>query len=198
VDEGEPFVAPASSAAHFISMGAAPVRPQRARRRSSPESNSTTISQFDMVKDPPRFSGRGSPMSVIPEVRSGHTSPNPLANRDQNLRRQPSSLVSQLERYHVFCNNTHPRKQSGISLSHTTVTTPTQQNANTTLSGLDQQTRQNPMRNPSRISSNPSDNGRTLYFSQLGREDPRASSASAASVNITVQSPVRQVHPSST
>ncbi|KAF8629127.1 hypothetical protein AX17_005713 [Amanita inopinata Kibby_2008] len=65
---------------------------RRARRHSSPESNSTTISQMDLVNDP-HTEGHGlrTPMSAIPEVTSVHTSPAPQSMRDeQSLRRQPS------------------------------------------------------------------------------------------------------------
>lgn len=44
---------------------------------SSPGSTSTALSQFDMVNDPDYVTGRRSPLSVIAEVLSTHTSPNP-------------------------------------------------------------------------------------------------------------------------
>jgi hypothetical protein len=78
-----------------------PHHTQQARHQSSPESNSTAFSQFDMVNDPGYVTGRGSPLSVIPEVLSTHTSPNPESNQGpQDLRHQSSwvrSIVSPLE-----------------------------------------------------------------------------------------------------
>jgi hypothetical protein len=69
--------------------------PQKARHHSSPESNSTALSQFDMVNDPDYATGRRSPLSVIHEVLSTHTSPNPEFNRaPQDLRHQPSWVSS--------------------------------------------------------------------------------------------------------
>ncbi|KAF8627816.1 hypothetical protein AX15_004240 [Amanita polypyramis BW_CC] len=65
---------------------------RRARRHSSPESNSTTISQLDLVNDP-NNQGMRTPMSAIPEVLSSQTSPNQqIASGEQEpeLRRQPS------------------------------------------------------------------------------------------------------------
>ncbi|PFH52078.1 hypothetical protein AMATHDRAFT_2557 [Amanita thiersii Skay4041] len=60
---------------------------RRARRHSSPESNSTTISQMDLVNDP----GIRTPMSAIPEVTSVQTSPAPQSTSGEvNVRRQPS------------------------------------------------------------------------------------------------------------
>ncbi|KAF9467314.1 hypothetical protein BDZ94DRAFT_1249062 [Collybia nuda] len=76
-----------------------PVRPrtagsQRTHRNhapSSPGSNSTTLSQFDMVNDPEYPSARRSPLSIIPEVLSTHTSPNPQSiGRGHDLRHQSS------------------------------------------------------------------------------------------------------------
>ncbi|KAF4563444.1 hypothetical protein EYR40_006824 [Pleurotus pulmonarius] len=50
-------------------------------RRSSPESNSTTISQLEMVNHPGSSFGH-SPMSIIPEVLSAQASPNPSTLRE--------------------------------------------------------------------------------------------------------------------
>lgn len=80
-----------------------PIRPrttgsQRTHRnnpQSSPGSNSTTLSQFDMVNDPEYVSTRRSPLSVIPEVLSTHTSPNPQSlNGGHDLRHQSSWVSS--------------------------------------------------------------------------------------------------------
>ncbi|KAF8893908.1 hypothetical protein BD779DRAFT_1504084 [Infundibulicybe gibba] len=63
------------------------IRRSRAHRHSSPESNSTTISQFDMVNDPPDR----SPGSVA------HTSPNAQSTQEHDLRRAPSWAGSQAQ-----------------------------------------------------------------------------------------------------
>ena len=64
---------------------------RRSRRHSSPESNSTTISQLDLVNDPSDNHGLRTPMSVIPEVLSSQTSPEqPVGGEEQELRRRPS------------------------------------------------------------------------------------------------------------
>jgi hypothetical protein len=62
---------------------------RRARRHSSPESNSTTISQLDLVNDPSDNHLR-TPMSAIPEVLSSQTSPEPTGREEQELHRRPS------------------------------------------------------------------------------------------------------------
>ena len=68
---------------------------RRSRRHSSPESNSTTISQLDLVNDPSDNHGLRTPMSVIPEVLSGQTSPEqPI--EEQELRRRPSFVSATL------------------------------------------------------------------------------------------------------
>ncbi|KAK2467860.1 hypothetical protein APHAL10511_000155 [Amanita phalloides] len=59
---------------------------RRARRHSSPESNSTTISQLDLVNDPSHNQVLGTPMSAIPEVSSSQTSP----AQQHELQRRPS------------------------------------------------------------------------------------------------------------
>lgn len=61
-------------------------------RPSSPESNSTTISQFEMVNEP-YLSTLRTPMSVIPEVQSDQSSPTPQSINDhRDLRHQRSSV----------------------------------------------------------------------------------------------------------
>ena len=60
-------------------------------RPSSPESNSTTISQFEMVNEP-YLSTLRTPMSVIPEVQSDQSSPTPQLNGHRDLRHQRSSV----------------------------------------------------------------------------------------------------------
>lgn len=65
---------------------------RRARRHSSPESNSTTISQLDLVNDPGDNHGLRTPMSAIPEVLSSQTSPAGL--EEQELHRRPSFVSS--------------------------------------------------------------------------------------------------------
>ena len=194
--EGEPLMIPASSPTPTLPrpINPTPVRSHGVGRQSSPESNSTTISQFDMVKDPPRFNGRRSPMSVIPEVRSVHTSPNPLANRDHSLRPQPSSLVSH---FRTLCNKTHSRRQSDtISLPHTTTTLPTPQTRNTNIVGQEQRAHRHSVHSRPRTSSNSPDSSsaRILSASRLGRGDRRTSSPSIGSVHISIQPPVRKVH----
>lgn len=74
--------------------------PHRAHRRrhSSPESSSTALSQFDMVNDP---GGRRSPLSVIHEVLSSHTSPNGQSASGSSYElRHHSPRVSR--NYHFF------------------------------------------------------------------------------------------------
>lgn len=72
-------------------------RVRRGHRHSSPGSNSTTMSQFDseLLNDP---LSKASPMSVIPEVHSGFTSPHPDSlGRDvspMSLKNQPSFVSS--------------------------------------------------------------------------------------------------------
>lgn len=61
-------------------------------RRSSPESNSTTISQLEMVNHPGSSFGR-SPMSIIPEVLSAQASPNPSTLREASSK---PSIVSSI------------------------------------------------------------------------------------------------------
>ncbi|KAM6502177.1 hypothetical protein JOM56_002154 [Amanita muscaria] len=64
---------------------------RRARRHSSPESDSTTISQMDLVNDPERNPGMRTPMSAILEVSSSQASPDPQPARGEpDLRPQPS------------------------------------------------------------------------------------------------------------
>lgn len=60
-------------------------------RPSSPESNSTTISQFEMVNEP-YLSTLRTPMSVIPEVQSDQSSPTPQMNGHRDLRSTPQSM----------------------------------------------------------------------------------------------------------
>ncbi len=63
---------------------------RRARRHSSPESNSTTLSQLDLVNDPSDNHLR-TPMSAIQEVLSSQTSPEqPAGREEQELHRRPS------------------------------------------------------------------------------------------------------------
>jgi len=133
-------------------------------------------------------------MSVIPEVRSVHTSPNPLANKDHSLRPQPSSLVSH---FRTLCNKTHSRRQSDtISLPHTTMTLPTPQTKNNNIIGLEQHAHRHSVYSRPRTSSNfpDSSSARILSALILGREDRRTISPSIGSVNISIQPPVRKVH----
>ncbi|KAE9401243.1 hypothetical protein BT96DRAFT_938091 [Gymnopus androsaceus JB14] len=60
------------------------------RGQSSPESNSTAISQFDMLAEPHSMMANISPMSVIPEAMSGFTSPNPPSMHGGELHRSSS------------------------------------------------------------------------------------------------------------
>jgi len=72
-----------------------PHRAHKSRHQSSPGSNSTALSQFDMVNDPDYVTGRRSPLSVIHEALSAHTSPNPESIRGGHaLRNQPSRVSS--------------------------------------------------------------------------------------------------------
>lgn len=67
-DEDEPLIIPPPSHTHH----------SHNHRTFSPESNSTTISQFEMVNDPRSTSnGRRTPMTVIHEAASSHASPRP-------------------------------------------------------------------------------------------------------------------------
>lgn len=69
-------------------------RAHKARHHSSPGSNSsTTLSQFDMVNDLGYSTGR---LSIIPEVLSVHTSPNPESNRGGHELKHQSSWVSNI------------------------------------------------------------------------------------------------------
>ena len=62
----------------------------------SPSNSSTTLSQFDIVNDTGYGAGRRTPLSIIHEVLSAHTSPNPESARgDQELKHQ-SSWVSNI------------------------------------------------------------------------------------------------------
>jgi hypothetical protein len=72
-----------------------PHRVHKARRQSSPGSSSTTLSQFEMVNDPDHRVGRRSPLSVIHEVLSVHTSPNTESIKGHELKHQ-SSWVSNI------------------------------------------------------------------------------------------------------
>lgn len=60
------------------------------QRNSSLGSISTSLSQLEMVNGPEYISGRQSPLSVIPEVRSVHSSPNRQSVGGHDLRHQPS------------------------------------------------------------------------------------------------------------
>lgn len=69
---------------------------RRSGRNSSPSSSSTTLSQMDIIQDHPTSGPRRpewphhSPMSLIPEVPTPHSSP----NQDSELNRRPSVSVS--------------------------------------------------------------------------------------------------------
>lgn len=74
----------------------------RSRRYSSPESNSTTLSQLDMVNEP---TGARTPLSAIPEVLSLNTSPNPQSiGSDQGLQHQRSwvSCIRSSRNWHAY------------------------------------------------------------------------------------------------
>ncbi|KAJ4482157.1 hypothetical protein J3R30DRAFT_2132837 [Lentinula aciculospora] len=60
------------------------------RGQSSPESSSTAMSQFDMLAEPQNIMANISPMSAIPEVASGFTSPNPPSMHGGDLHRSGS------------------------------------------------------------------------------------------------------------
>ncbi|KAJ3910581.1 hypothetical protein F5879DRAFT_983789 [Lentinula edodes] len=60
------------------------------RGQSSPESSSTAMSQFDMLTEPQDIMANLSPMSAIPEVASGFTSPNPPSMHGGDLHRSGS------------------------------------------------------------------------------------------------------------
>lgn len=94
-------------------------------RPSSPESNSTTISQFEMVNEP-FLSALRTPMSVIPEVQSDQSSPTPQMNGHRDLRHQHSSGSHASYQVHPTANlanrdrskrGTHSRRPSNGSLS---------------------------------------------------------------------------------
>lgn len=75
---------------------------RRSHRHSSPESDSTTLSQMDLVNDPTRDHGLRTPMSAIEEVSSSQASPDPEPpSNEQGLRRQPS-FVSLRCSYDLF------------------------------------------------------------------------------------------------
>lgn len=87
-----PQLAPQSRGPVIIPPDQPRSRKPRARAHSSPESNSTALSQLDMVNEP---EPRRSPMSVILEVRSVDTSPNPQSfGFGNDLRHQPSWVGS--------------------------------------------------------------------------------------------------------
>jgi hypothetical protein len=69
-------------------------RAQTARHQSSPGSNSTSLSQLELVNDPTYGAGRRSPLSVIHEVLSAHTSPNPESIGGSHELKHQSSWVS--------------------------------------------------------------------------------------------------------
>jgi hypothetical protein len=66
------------------------MRPHRHHHPGSPESNSTTISQFEMVND---TFPKHSPMSAIPEVASERNSPIPSMSGAQDLHRNTSLVI---------------------------------------------------------------------------------------------------------
>ncbi|KAE9393521.1 hypothetical protein BT96DRAFT_999390 [Gymnopus androsaceus JB14] len=68
------------------------------RGQSSPESNSTAISQFDMLAEPHSMMANISPMSVIPEAMSGFTSPNPPSMHGGELHRSSSMRTTSTHR----------------------------------------------------------------------------------------------------
>jgi hypothetical protein len=80
--------------ANGIPRSTTPHRAHKARHQSSPGSNSTTLSQLDMLNDPDYGPGRRSPLSVIHEVLSVHTSPNPESVRGHELKHQSSWVSS--------------------------------------------------------------------------------------------------------
>ncbi|KAF5389268.1 hypothetical protein D9757_003530 [Collybiopsis confluens] len=59
-------------------------------RGSSPDSESTSMSQFDMLAEPQSLMANISPMSAIEEVASGYTSPNPPSMHGGDLHRSSS------------------------------------------------------------------------------------------------------------
>lgn len=65
-----------------------PHRAHRAGHQSSSGTNSMALSQFDMLNDPDYGTGRRSPLSVIHEVLSAHTSPNPEPIGGHDLKHQ--------------------------------------------------------------------------------------------------------------
>ncbi|KIK69552.1 hypothetical protein GYMLUDRAFT_510440 [Collybiopsis luxurians FD-317 M1] len=59
-------------------------------RGSSPDSESTAMSQFDMLTEPQSLIANVSPLSAIEEVASGYTSPNPPSLHGGDLHRSSS------------------------------------------------------------------------------------------------------------
>ena len=67
----------------------------KGHHQSPPGSNSsTTLSQFDMVNEPGYGAGRRTPLSIIHEALSVHTSPNPESARAGHELKHQSSWVS--------------------------------------------------------------------------------------------------------
>lgn len=92
--ERTPSPLPANEDAAQTNRVSQSYRAQKARHQSSPGSNSTSLSQLELVNDPTYGTGRRSPLSVIHEVLSAHTSPNPESIRESHELKHQSSWVS--------------------------------------------------------------------------------------------------------
>ncbi|KAJ3977814.1 hypothetical protein EV361DRAFT_467917 [Lentinula raphanica] len=93
IEEEEPRIVPPPGSHHRSPMYAShpDYHPGHSYRgQSSPESSSTAMSQFDMLAEPQSMMANLSPMSAIPEVASGFTSPNVPSMQGGDLHRSGS------------------------------------------------------------------------------------------------------------
>ncbi|KAJ3747286.1 hypothetical protein DFH05DRAFT_789898 [Lentinula detonsa] len=169
--EEEPRIVPPPGS-HRTSMYAShpEYQPGRSYRgQSSPESSSTAMSQFDMLAEPQSMMANLSPMSAIPEVASGFTSPNPPSMHGGDLHRSGSMRSITSAR----------RSPSPIPVPHGMQTPRTQQanlqdvdvnyySANPTHQKVDRKQSMSSMTSSKRAKSPPSNRHRPYSPPQLG------------------------------